>query len=301
MVIPLKSKAFLLFLLLLVLTPIAHADYRDPYLEISKGNVPGHFAIHKYGHNLELATTFETIWDGSDVYTYPTVATLMNLTSTDVDDTNDGAGAWNVTIYGLDANYDQINETVLLNGQTPTPTTLQYLRVYRMYIRRVGATGVNEGIIYLGTGATVAGVPANIYAMIEVGYGQTMMTQYTVPDGYTAYISNFIVTCTANKNFVTHLIVREYNEGWRVLEESSLAGGGYAHITYDPQRIIPERSDIEFQGLVDVVTGSTEINYDLILVKDGYELISDTGGLNVLWLPIIIMGVLVLALAGRRR
>ena len=157
----------LLFLLLLMSAPMVSADYRDPYLEISKGNVPGHLQTHKFGHNEALSTSFETIWSGSNLYTYPAAATFMNLTSTDIDDVPLDTGAWNVTIFGLDAAYNQINETLQLNGQTRVQTTNQYLRVFRAFIRETGTTMSNEGITYLGTGATAVGVPTNIYLIID--------------------------------------------------------------------------------------------------------------------------------------
>ena len=271
-----KSK-LILFILLLSFTPMVNA-VTDPYLEISKGNVPGHTRIHKFGHNEALSTNFESIWSGSNIYIYPAAATLMNLTSTDVDDLMGDTGAWNVTIYGLDAGYNQINETVALNGQTRVPTTLQYLRVYRMVVRNVGATGWNEGIIYLGTGVTAAGVPTNKYAIIDANYGQTMMTTYTIPDGYTGYIIRVGITSyTANKAFEVYLRTRPTGESWLRKEEYHLSSGQSVEHPFTPPMPIEARTDIQFMGKVDVAGGVTEVNYDLVLVEDGYELITDVG------------------------
>ena len=271
-----KSK-LILFILLLSFTPMVNA-VTDPYLEISKGNVPGHTRIHKFGHNEALSTNFESIWSGSNIYVYPAAATLMNLTSTDVDDLMGDTGAWNVTIYGLDAGYNQINETVALNGQTRVPTTLQYLRVYRMIVRNVGATGWNEGIIYLGTGVTAAGVPTNKYAIIDANYGQTMMTTYTIPEGYTGYLIRVGITSyTANKAFEVYLRTRSTGESWLRKEEYHMASGQSVEHPFTPPMPIEAHTDIQFMGKVDVAGGVTEVNYDLVLVEDGYELITDVG------------------------
>jgi len=266
-----KQLIALIVIFSFLISPVS-ADKEEPYLEISKGTTDGHIHVHKFGHNEDLDTSLETIWSGSSIYTYPAAATFMNLTSTDVDDVPLDTGAWNVTIFGLDANYNQINETLQLNGQTRVQTTNQYLRVFRAFIRETGTTLSNEGIIYLGTGATVAGVPANIYLMIDQNYGQTMMTQYTIPDGYTGYMSHFVVTCfTANKNFEVYLRTRWFGEGWRRIEEAHLVSGQSVYIPYDPPRVIPERTDIEFIGEVGIAGGVTEISYCLILVEDGSE------------------------------
>ena len=278
-----KPRFVAVLFLLLVSVPMVGADYTDPDLEISKGTVPGHWKIHKFGHNEALSTNLETIWSGSNIYTYPPAATIMNLTSTDVDDNMGGSGAWGVTVYGLDGNYDMINETMQLNGQNPIPTTLKYLRVYRVFTRQAGATGYNEGIIYLGTGATIGGVPVNKYAIIDQNYGQTMMTQFTIPNGYTGYLKHFTITCfTANKNFESYLRIRWIGESWRRMEESNTIAGSGLTVPYEPPLPIIAKTDIEFIGKMDVAGGVTEINYDLILVKDGYSLITDaTQNVNI--------------------
>jgi len=299
-------KRILVFLVLVCfLVPMVGADYTDPDLAISKNLVTGHWKIHKFGHNEGLSTDLETIWSGSNIYTYPPAATIMNLTSTDADDNMGGTGAWGVTVYGLDGNYDMINETMQLNGLNPIPTTLKYLRVYRMFIRQSGTTGFNEGIIYLGTGASAAGVPTNKYAIIDQNYGQTMMTQFTIPNGYTGYLKRFTISCyTTNKNFESYLRIRWIGESWRRIEESNMIAGSSLTIPYEPPLPIQAKTDIEFIGKVDVAGGFTEVNYDLILVKDGYSLITNpTLDVNIaesevdylsnsmiLWLVFITMG-----------
>ena len=291
----------LFIILLLALTPMINADYTDPDLEISKDNVPGHWRIHKFGHNEGLSTDLETIWSGSNIYTYPLAATIMNLTSTDADDNMGGTGAWGVTVYGLDGNYNMINETMQLNGQNTIPTTLKYLRVYRVFTRQAGATGFNEGIIYLGTGASAAGVPTNKYAIIDQNYGQTMMTQFTIPNGYTGYLTRFTISSwTATKNFESYMRIRWVGESWRRIEENNVvAGASSLTVSYTPPLPIPAKTDIEFIGKVDVAGGVTEVNYDLILVEDGYELITETvttANSTPNYLPIYLgVGILIVA------
>ena len=53
---------------------------RDFYLEVAKGNIPGHSSINKFGNNPAVATSStETIWSGSNLYTFPTTADITHL------------------------------------------------------------------------------------------------------------------------------------------------------------------------------------------------------------------------------
>ncbi len=139
---------------------------------IALGLVEGAYSLRKFGHNSAVGTTLQTLWTGSGLYAYPAAATIMKVSSGDTDDTAAGTGAQSVQIYGLDADYKEIDETVILNGQTEVNTTLSYLRVYRMIVRTAGSSGWNEGKLYVGVGAVTTGVPATIYAEIDAMYNQ---------------------------------------------------------------------------------------------------------------------------------
>jgi len=55
---------------------------------------------------------------------------------------------------------------------------------------------------------------------------------------------------------------------------------------------IASRTDIEFMGKVDVAGGLTEVNYDLVLVEDGYTLVTDSvqaSGNTTLYLILFLM------------
>jgi hypothetical protein len=76
---------------LLVIAP-AHSQHRplpqykkntDFFLELGKGNVPGHTLMAKFGENPDLNTIegFEVIWDAGGVYVPPTQARIHNVLS----------------------------------------------------------------------------------------------------------------------------------------------------------------------------------------------------------------------------
>ena len=91
-----------------------------------------------------------------------------------------------VLINGLDANYNQISESIALTGAnyTGVNTTNSYLRINSMIITAVPTAGTsNVGTIKLqDTGKTIT------YAQINIGIGRTQSAIYTVPNGFTFYL-----------------------------------------------------------------------------------------------------------------
>jgi len=61
------------------------------YLEVAKGNIPGHSAVNKFGHNGAVAMTGEDVWAGGGDYGFfPTSAVSIDIKSDD--DEDGGAG-----------------------------------------------------------------------------------------------------------------------------------------------------------------------------------------------------------------
>ena len=92
-------------------------------LAVSSGEIEGAKIVSKFGENPAVGTSEETIWDAGGVYDYLTTASQLDVTSTDADDTDGGNGARTVVLEGLDANYNEITETVTMDGLTIVQTT----------------------------------------------------------------------------------------------------------------------------------------------------------------------------------
>ena len=56
-------------------------------------------------------------------------ATVLKVSSSSTADDEGSTGAETVELFGLDADYNEINETVTLDGQTAVNTTKEYLRI----------------------------------------------------------------------------------------------------------------------------------------------------------------------------
>ncbi len=235
-----------------------------PYLyDIAEGNVANHYALHKFGYNSTVGAAEETIWEESTPYSYLAAATVLKISSSDVDDTAAGAGARTVAISGLDTNYDEINETITLNGRTAVNSVNSYLRIFRGRVLTAGATESNEGTIYVGTGAVVAGVPANVYATITVGHNQSLMAFWTVPNAHTAYMTHFYAsTGVANKTTEILLYIRPLNEVFQVQRRYHIIAGVVDRTFTLPLGIVA-KSDIEVRGTAAGGGGAISASFDM--------------------------------------
>ena len=150
----------------------------EPFpLHVARGLVQGHTSLNIAGYQAAVSSTFIPIWENATPYVYPTSAGVLHLWSSSASDV-----AVLIQINGLDADYNQISEQLLLtNGTTGVSTVKSYFRVQGITV----IDGVNPvGTIYLGNNGK-----ATVYAQIAIGAGTSAMTIYTVPAGYTFYLA----------------------------------------------------------------------------------------------------------------
>lgn len=234
------------------------------------GHVQGATVGHKFGFSGAAGTTKETIWDQGGLYSYLSAATILKLSSSDANDTAAGTGARTVHIYGLDGNYDEIDEVLPLNGQTAVNTAESYLRVYRMIVETAGSTGENEGDIYLGNGTVTAGVPADKYAKVLIGNNQTLMALYTVPRGKTLLIPRWYANVGQGKEATIDAVARDNANGaiFQVKQRRLL----YQSALTMPQTIpfsFPEKWDLELRGFTATGTVAIAAGFDFVQIAEG--------------------------------
>ncbi len=153
----------------------------DFNLAVAQGKVPGVSGLSISGYRLSSGTGFYPAWEGT-AYTYFASAQVVRVWSDSASDTN-----VSVLINGLDANYVSQTETVVLtNGTTGVLTTKLFLRINSISLTRapnnVGQihAGSSDKTITLAYIDTVAAGPSA---------GRSQMTVYTVPAGYTFYLT----------------------------------------------------------------------------------------------------------------
>jgi hypothetical protein len=248
---------------------------KEFYLEIAKGNVPGHSIVNKFGINQDIdsSVNYEVIWDGGGS-TYKgfdaTGAEQVEAFSSSADDTNTtGTGAWTLEIYGLDANYALQNETLNMAGTGVTRTVNNYIRVHRAVVRTAGTGGANAGVITVRQVTTFA----NVFIDMIAGYNQSMVACYTIPAGKTGYLLDWFVTLAGRTNADVEARLRERPDGevFQVKEQVSLQGAGSSSgpRSYTlPKGPFNAKSDILIEASADTNDTVVSAGFSLLLVDD---------------------------------
>jgi len=245
----------------------------DFLIEVAKGTVLGHSFVQKYGRNsdIDTATDPEDIWEYGGTYTFPTVAAINYISSSDNTDTQQ------ITVQGLDADYNFQSITVDLVGQTKTQigTGETWIRVFRAF--NSDSTEF-AGQVYVYEDDTVSGgVPqtaSKVKATILAANQQTYMAIYTVPAGKTAYLLQKAYSMNdnnANTRAMIDLKIREFGGVFRSKELDAIRNEGTSlyQFTFPTPLQIPEKSDILIQCR-ETSTNDTDITayFNLLLVDN---------------------------------
>lgn len=224
----------------------------EPFeLQVARGHIEGHKTLFKFGNNADINGSLETIWSHGGLYVYPAAAIQMKVSSSSADDTALGTGARTVFVYGLDADYNEITETVTLAGQTAVLTTQSYLRVSRAYVVTAGSGGTAAGTIYVGTGVVTAGVPATVYAEIALGENQTTMAVWTVPAKHTLYIHRGFFSAASNnaaQYILGKFMFRPVGGVFRNAADVT-ANSNAIPFDFEIPLALPEKTDIEARAI----------------------------------------------------
>jgi len=237
------------------------------YLAVQQGKVPGYSMVNKFGYNSSIGSgAFETIWETGDDYPWQSTAVTVDVVSDDTNDDVAGTGARTLRIQGLDGSYNFAEETVDMDGTTTVTTTQTFLRVFRMSVETAGTSGNNIGnisVTYTG-GSDVA-------ATITAGNGQTLMTLYTIPAGYTGYLLSMNISSGKDQEMEFKFIQRDNSVANAAFQTKQFLDvrGGQTTVIFNAVNVIPQKSDIYVSGKASS-TSSASASFDLLLVQDGY-------------------------------
>ena len=234
-------------------------------LNVSRGKVRGAYHIIKFGENLDVDGSMETIWDAGGLYTYLTSAGVLTVTSTDGDDAAAGTGARTVTVEGLDANYNPVSETLTVGGGAGS---VEFFRVFRAFVATSGTSGANEGTISIAQGATTLAQIRTVGSPTATGLGQTFMSIYTVPAGYTGYIYQLDVS-TAKADGDVFLMKRGVNDNstWRAQDVMHTNNNDIERVYTFPLKI-EEKTDVEVRALSPTNNMKCAATFSVLLVQN---------------------------------
>ena len=242
----------------------------EPFeLQVSRGQIQAHSVVTIAGYNSNVDTSWAMITPVGNL-SYAATDLQMTVSSGSANDASAGTGARTVLVTGLDANYAVISETVTLNGQTAVTTTNSFLRVNSMLVTTAGTSSANEGIIYIGTGVVTAGVPATVYNVIAAGFNNATSSQYTIPAGYTGYLSvaRIGLAQDAGTTLITARTRFVGTNGIALTGPLIVTNNGISTIDFQYPIAIAEKTRIQGEALGGAVDNEAAGFFELVLIKN---------------------------------
>ena len=234
-------------------------------LNVSRGKVRGAFHIIKFGSNDDVDSQLETVWDVGGIYPYLTSPSTLSISSDSPEDAAGGTGARTVVVQGLDENYVPVEEEITVGAGAGG---VLFYRVFRAFVKTAGSSGTNEGTMTIDAGlTTLAGIRA-VGSPTAYGLGQTFMSLYTVPSGYTGYIFQWDVS-TAKSPGDIFLMKRLYGDGaWRA-QDTIHTNINDVEREYKFPLKVEEKADIEVRAIAHT-TGNMKVaaTFCILLVQN---------------------------------
>lgn len=254
------------------LSSISRFGLTEPFeLQVSRGQITGHRSVTIFGYNPDVDTARVTVWPYTGIIPLPTVALQMKVSSSSANDTASGTGARTVYVAGLDANHNEISEIVTLNGQTAVLTTQFFLHINEAYVATAGSSLSAEGDIYFGDGTVTAGVPATVYDLIKYDYNQRITGSYTIPAGYTGYVSQGLFSAgqPGGSAQVSGRLMTIGVDGVRRTIAITTVNNGAADYVFEYPEQIPEKTTIEATAQGSSNNNAASAMFILLLVYNG--------------------------------
>lgn len=230
----------------------------EPFdVQVARNQIMGHSVQNIYGYQTAVTTTYIPIWENATAYTYPSVAVTMYLAGTSGDTAS-------IKINGLDVDYNQISETLVLNGATQVPTVNKYFRINSMLVTAGSVSNPAGAVVLTDSGGST------IYAKINSGIGRTQAAIFTVPAGYTFYLSRADANTSFNGNNANYVTYRNYTISStgvvNVVQQAPFSGA------YHTQRVMPraitEKTDIQIQCATSTGTAAVNVAIEGWLIKN---------------------------------
>ena len=239
-----------------------------PYIyDIAEGNVPNHFSHSSFGRAFNVNLTEVELWEVGGVYKFPAAPMQMQVVSSSAADGPAGAGARQVKIYYLDANYIELTELVNLNGTTPVNTSAtNILRINDLHVTDAGNNKCSAGNIDI---RNLAGT--EIYSRISATRNASLQAIWTVPDGYTLYLTSWKCSAFQAKEKVSFIVLRTTSD-----HEGNLTAGIFMHkdivSLYNNHAVVPFTAPVKIPSRADVkLTGYADKLDSVATISGGFE------------------------------
>lgn len=235
--------------------------------DIVKGNVPNHFSHSSFGRAFNVNLSEVELWEVGGAYKFPAVPMQMQVVSSSTADGPAGAGARQVKIYYLDANYIQLTELINLNGTTPVNTSAtNILRINDFHVTVAGNNKCSSGNIDI---RNLAGT--EVYSRISAARNASLQAIWTVPDGYTLYFTAWKCAAFQTKGDSSSIMLRKTGD-----REGNLIPGLFMHrdivSLYKNHAIVPFTVPVKIPSRADVkLTGYADKSDSAAAISGGFE------------------------------
>jgi hypothetical protein len=236
---------------------ISQVGTTEPFeLQFGRGQIPGHLFRHRQGQVPAMSqNTTGTVWDVDDTL-YPwsawDTAGTVTITRASADDADK-----NVIVSGLDADYNPVTTTINLAAASGNTSSTVFKR---LDLVRMNGTSVNVGQIDVLKGATVVG-------RIVAGLGQSLKGTFTVPAGYTAFVTQGTMTIQNGADGSGFFYYRTPGERFLIGHTFEVASSQYRY-RFTVPFALPEKTDIDVRVTVRSNNARVTAAYDMILVKE---------------------------------
>jgi hypothetical protein len=221
------------------------------------------YSVNKFGQNPDIDTSEEVVWDYGGEYNWQAAAVTHYVSSDNALDTTE------ITVEGLDANYETVEESIDLQGTTFVPLTTSFIRVFRAYNSSATEWVGNAYVSSSNVGA--GGIPTDttkIHVFIRPAYQQTMMCVYTVPADHIGWIVS--IRCSRDRSIaavLTYQIVkRDFGKIWRTQWLHTTADGDFIQLSF-PIRLAA-KTDIELRCVASTTNVPVAAGFEIALLKD---------------------------------
>jgi len=226
-------------------------------LQVARGQIPGHSFVHRIARvPLMSNNQTGTVWDINDtIYPWSAWDTTGAVTVSRADA---GDAGKNVIISGLDADYNPVSTTITLTNATGNTSATVFSRIDLV---RMNGTSVNVGQIDVLKGATTV-------ARVVAGVGQSLKGTYTVPAGFTAYVTQGVMTIRSGADATGTFYYRLPGDRFVIAHTFEVASSEYFY-TFTCPLALPEKTDLDVRATVRTNNALVTAAYDMILIQNG--------------------------------
>lgn len=229
--------------------------------------------VNIYGRNFDVdsGTLPEDLWNGGGIYTgFPVTgsAETLSVLSSSASDASAGTGARTLKIHGLNSAYEEINETITLDGTTPVLTSETFWRVFYAEVLTAGSGGFNVGTITANHSTTTA----NVFFVMPVGRNRSNIAVYTIPSGYTGLLKSLGMWIRGGVTAVSadgELMVRPYGQAAQMRHPWTCNNNTPFGVRPAGGLVLTEKTDITIR-----VSACSANNMDIVGAFDIYMIAS---------------------------